>query len=88
MDNVDLFQLLLKLTEKQRDPKIIERSSELPTTKDRLTPLMLSIKHDSKSIFDYLISLKVDINTLDEHGNDALHHALLVRDSPISRELL
>jgi len=53
-----------------------------------MTPLMLSIKHDAKSIFDYLLSLKVNINTLDEHGNSALHHALLVWDSPLSKELI
>lgn len=54
-----------------------------------MTPLMLSIKHDAKSIFDYLLSLKVNINTLDEHGkNSALHHSLLVWDSPLSKELI
>jgi len=49
---------------------------------------MIAIKHDARSIYDYLISLKVNLSSLDEYGNSALHHALLVRDSPLSKDLI
>lgn len=96
-DNIETFKICKQAAEEQIDisklqseeRKIYIRNPSLAVrTKDKLTPLMLSIINNCEQIFYYLLNCGVDLNEQDEKGYTALHHAISSKDLPKARMLI
>ena len=96
-DNIKTFKLCKKAAEEQIDlsklnqhqRKIYIRNPSLAvSTKEKLTPLMLSIINNCEEIFYHLIKCGIDLDEQDEKGYTALHHAISSRDVHKTRVLI
>ena len=96
-DNIDTFKLWKRAAEEQIDlskleeneMKIYIRNPSLAVrTKNRLTPLMLSVINNWEKIFYYLLKCDMDLNEQDEKGYTALHHAISLNDIHKARMLI